>query len=1302
MNKRGMDKTVSTKAKHPKSSSAKVVTGDATAADPANKARAGREENLAEVSSDDSDLEVGNGDQNGAIFSTNLASDPAGGGIVANTTGDASHSLLDDAAAGKGAHFLEKPDLPYFMPDNRLFPGLRTLQNYQRQGISFLFARENPTLGRRLVSLCPERFQTEVPHSASLLQAASSSRRQPAQTSEKQSAKIADHVSDKAVPNTKRIAEAIDDGVIDLLSDSDGPPAQNDDAMQSTTVKEMGDNKIKKAAIESCDAALNAVEEEEEQILNPLWSEYRILRRFTMLSLQHHNVPPSERQALNRPDRIKVGRGAVGGQVATSASAAPHGGEQNNIEDLLAQEVTRLYYQPGTGELRLTFPDAAESSCRGGILADEMGLGKTIQILGLVATDFDPVLQKHVAHAAGGNGNACVGEDHVGESCTGGVADVAGATLTYQGAGPRSSPPEVSEQEIQQDAPTLIVTPLSLMPQWIKEVSRFLSSKARRPLTYFEYYGGDRNRRMLAKSCAASTDAKNTSGAAGGAKAKAKKGKGAARAASSMKTSSLFAVAARGGASANATQTGSTSNAGALCGSKNETAAANATTTTPATQAVASRQHPAHYDLVFTTYGVLNVEDLRSSPLFQTRWRRIILDEAQCIKGKHTKLSKKCAQLKGQFKWAVSGTPMQNSVEELYPLLRFLQVEPYCVQHVWRKLVTDPLGGRGPLGSTMSSGNLAATSGAGGASSSASSLTAANSLMHSAVVQKVLDLIKTICKPLVLRRTKLTQAKFRIEDEDEPDGHPKNQLQHPGIVYRNLITLPQRHELVLRVELEPKERKVYDRLFKASKRRMDVLLQLQTGGTSHGGMGGQVVPAMKGSHFTSILALVLKLRMCLAHSCLAMQRSEWEPTLRARNAEDVDASTAAPLQQVERTGVQHGLVLEDSSSVQQLEDKEKDGVASPAIAACSSCHEIPEGETVTGAQCDHVYCLECFQLMEEEARDTGNVSRCGVCRLPLSSAAIIDEERKNKSTTAAGGKQGGAANGTTKQANATFSAVALMKNVSTGSTQHSNSCSAHQQGQHMGLGGATASSGLGGAAAGAGQSKRPRSAVVSEQQAATAESYQRACEFPSAKMASLAQRISEDFREGRKVLVFSQWTCFLQLLNVYFKAKMNCTGDQIRTLDGSLSIQQRQACVDWLNAEDDQNLGDECAPRPLVEQKEVIMQKRQRKEKDTTTTATGNKHNILEGAPGSKTKATATTRGKCLLISLKAGGVGLNLVAATRAYLLDLWWNPAVEEQAFQRIHRIGQIHEVHCIKFVAQDTVDGRILALQVMNFLY
>ncbi len=67
-----------------------------------------------------------------------------------------------------------------------------------------------------------------------------------------------------------------------------------------------------------------------------------------------------------------------------------------------------------------------------------------------------------------------------------------------------------------------------------------------------------------------------------------------------------------------------------------------------------------------------------------------------------------------------------------------------------------------------------------------------------------------------------------------------------------------------------------------------------------------------------------------------------------------------------------------------------------------------------------------------------------------------------------------------------------------------------------------------------------------------------------------------------------------------------------------------------------------------------------------------------------------------MLVSLKAGGTGLTLTAADHVYLLDPWWNPAVEDQAADRTHRIGQTRPVMVHRLVAADTVESRILALQ------
>jgi len=69
---------------------------------------------------------------------------------------------------------------------------------------------------------------------------------------------------------------------------------------------------------------------------------------------------------------------------------------------------------------------------------------------------------------------------------------------------------------------------------------------------------------------------------------------------------------------------------------------------------------------------------------------------------------------------------------------------------------------------------------------------------------------------------------------------------------------------------------------------------------------------------------------------------------------------------------------------------------------------------------------------------------------------------------------------------------------------------------------------------------------------------------------------------------------------------------------------------------------------------------------------------------------------RLFLISLKAGGLGLNLTAAEYVYLLDPWWNPAVEAQAIDRSHRIGQTRKVFAYRLISRDTVEEKVLELQ------
>jgi SNF2 family DNA or RNA helicase len=65
------------------------------------------------------------------------------------------------------------------------------------------------------------------------------------------------------------------------------------------------------------------------------------------------------------------------------------------------------------------------------------------------------------------------------------------------------------------------------------------------------------------------------------------------------------------------------------------------------------------------------------------------------------------------------------------------------------------------------------------------------------------------------------------------------------------------------------------------------------------------------------------------------------------------------------------------------------------------------------------------------------------------------------------------------------------------------------------------------------------------------------------------------------------------------------------------------------------------------------------------------------------------------LISLEAGGFGLNLTEADYCFLLDPWWNPATENQAIDRTHRIGQTRPVNVYRLIARDTIEEKVVAL-------
>jgi SNF2 family DNA or RNA helicase len=137
---------------------------------------------------------------------------------------------------------------------------------------------------------------------------------------------------------------------------------------------------------------------------------------------------------------------------------------------------------------------------------------------------------------------------------------------------------------------------------------------------------------------------------------------------------------------------------------------------------------------------------------------------------------------------------------------------------------------------------------------------------------------------------------------------------------------------------------------------------------------------------------------------------------------------------------------------------------------------------------------------------------------------------------------------------------------------------------------------------------------------------------PSTKLDALLDQIKDVAQEGHRVLVFSQFTRFLTAA----RDRLDAAGIESCYLDGSTT--RRAAVINRFR----------------------------------------------------------TGTAPVFLISLKAGGVGLNLVEADYVIVLDPWWNPATEAQAVDRAHRIGQTKKVMVYRLVAKDTIEEKVMALK------
>ncbi|BGP39099.1 DNA helicase rad5 [Rhodotorula kratochvilovae] len=823
-----------------------------------------------------------------------------------------------------------------------------------------------------------------------------------------------------------------------------------------------------------------------------------------------------------------------------------------------------FYYNPYSGELSLEFPKAS-TKCRGGILADEMGLGKTIMVASLIHTNTawnaQPPTDDEDAAAAGGSDS-----DAASSSARrpGQTQSRLGATFTK--AGPSSSAVgggagAGKRARLKAGTPraTLVVAPMTLLSQWCDELER--SSKGRK-MRVLMYYGNKRESGgELLREIDEGVDVVVTS---------------YGTLCSDFKQSGLDVAEKKDKKP------------------KPEDSDEDVKPKAKGKGADKGKEKDK---------GKGGSKKKKPKGLFAVEWFRIVLDEAHLIKSRTTLNAKASYALRGARRWALTGTPIVNRLEDLYSLLHYIQLEPWGNFSFFKTFVTVPFQNKDP---------------------------------------RAIEVIQVILESILLRREKKMRDK---------DGNP-------------IVALPEKHVDVVHLDLTPDERDIYDALFRNARSKF---LNYAEEGTVL-------------QHVTAIFSILMRLRQAVLHPSLVLKRLKENLRLAGIKRTAIDDDAPAPAGEFEDVAIQRLIerYMRGAKSGKEAERAieellEPKGEADEGEGECMLCME-PVEVPVWLPHCGHSGCKGCVLQHFTECQDAGEPARCPVCSAgPLTERELAALQHADGTRpTASQGKHGA---GKGKKPAYTVETVATSSPGSTASTREVltlldsddedektpspkkdakgkgkideitlNSSSEEDSGDEDGDEYEP--------------SPPPRSARVDEDDEAelgvldsgegsddeddegpaTRGKRMNATDFRSstkldALVKSLAAAKAKD--PGLKAVVFSQFTGFLDLI----ERVMNRDGFNYLRLDGAMAQGVRQKVV---------------------------------------------------------RKFTKSDKSIILLASLKAGGVGLNLIAGDHVYLMDTWWNAAVEQQAIDRIHRFGQTREVYVTRFLIKRSIDDKMIALQ------
>lgn len=427
----------------------------------------------------------------------------------------------------------------------------------------------------------------------------------------------------------------------------------------------------------------------------------------------------------------------------------------------------------------------------------------------------------------------------------------------------------------------------------------------------------------------------------------------------------------------------------------------------------------------------------KGGPLYSVMWHRVVLDECQVIKNPRTISAHAAWSLRAKRRWCLSGTPLQNSVDDLYPLFRFLKYEPYSKASAFKELIRDPINGANPdVGYKR---------------------------------------LRAVLGTIMLRRTKGSKI----------DGEP-------------VVKLPERLVRLEQKDFNEEEREFYKKLEAEFSQKVK---KFQAEGTMR-------------QNYVSMLWMLLRLRQACNHPWLV------------RDGKTGSGSGQHQLSAGEITAAKKLPAATQLSLTATLEER---------LTECVVCNDVPEDPVVS--ICSHIYCRQCVSsqvsLAGHGAAEAELAYHCPECRRTLGRHDFFGLEALHAA------KKGGAStstNGVKKQAK--------------GALNRPDWQSSAKVDALMALLDDLRSKGITTAAT------PSKSVARSVSLSRLAESLAKN-KGVSTKNGASSSRPAVPVPTMEKVIVFSQWTSMLDLVEIPLKKSKY----EFRRLDGSMTIPARQAAI---------------------------------------------------------------------------------------------------------------------------------------------